>query len=323
MKKLKVMITVTSLSDLVPVGPDQYAFTVLFLDSQGLALSSPYVPDVFDAVVQTSSVSFVIEVPIVEASYTYNDVTVRVLGNQGADCCKNEMVIDIVNDEPPTGELIDVCSSNNSADGIGGTHTFYWTNNTPAQQDVYWEWYTSAYPDRLQVMIDGEVWHDTHCAGPQPNTCVPPGKCCYQEESTYGRIDVPVGSMITFQLDGDCSNTGGTVWNLKTLCAPFAQPPVIYDGSAAVCTIQILDFDTLSAGAIYINKWTGGLSGEYEFACQAEALADIATAIWMQDNSSDPGAGMFFGGLPSGVEYRVWIRDKVNPSCFSFINAIP
>lgn|GEM_PF-3626646 len=221
---------------------------------------------------------------------------------------------------------INICNSSNSAGGVGGSREYVYLNNTSSQLSVYWEWYTSNFPDRLRVQVNNITWFDTFCAGPLPNTCNPPGSCQYQPEYTYGKIDLPVGSTVKFIIDGDCGggSVGGTVWGFKSKCVPFNVAPVTYTGAAIPCSINISQAVTSGGNTIYIDRWGGGTSGQYQFGIQPESAANVTTVNWVQDNTiGDPDAGMLFTGLTTGVNYRVWIRDKNNTGCLAWINRTP
>ncbi|MCE7039252.1 hypothetical protein [Dyadobacter sp. CY312] len=227
--------------------------------------------------------------------------------------------------EPPTGTPIpNICAATYQAAEIGGSAEYYWINNTGATEDIYWEWDTEQFPDRFQALVNNVVWHDTFCAGPLPNSCVVPGNCSYQPAKTYGLIRLADGDKISFRMNGDCGGSGGTVWAFKTSCNPFTEPATEYTGSEKLCTINILDATTGSGGRIYVNQWTGGLTGQYEFGIQLKSASDYNTVNWIQDYAPEPGAGIgiAFDGLVTGSEYRVWIRDKNSTSCNSFTDIV-
>ena len=315
MNTLRIGARINDLGELTQVSPDHYEIYVHLKEHSHPNLpNSPVL-----AQVETTDNDFEVDVPTIGEFTGSTTARIELFKTLNSECCFASAVFTIGEEiVPPTdAQLIDACNTSKTTSGIGGTEKFYWINNTGNYSNIHWEWDTNQFPDRFRVLLNNQVYLDTFCAGPMQNTCNPPGDCGYTPDKTYGMITVPVNGLITFEVIGDCSGSGGTVWGLKTQCNPFGTAPVIYDGSPKACTVEITEH-TILGQTIYLKKWTGAISGQYEFGIQPENTANATTVNWRQDNTEgEVGAGMYFHGLANNTDYRLWIRDKNNTDCIS------
>src|SRR6478609_9432888 len=106
MNNLKLNVTIPSLSLLTPVATDTYMVAVQFLNSVGLPLGSPYIPNTYTDTVTTTSTSFEVNVPIADVDFFYDDVTIKTYADTTSNCCFAKGVFDITNTESGGGEGI-------------------------------------------------------------------------------------------------------------------------------------------------------------------------------------------------------------------------
>lgn len=87
MNNLRFIVTVPSLSDLVPLGNNNYQLVIKFYDGAGNLLSNPNVPNPYIATVNTQTNSFPVNVPIINATYLIEDVKIKAFSNNDSNCC--------------------------------------------------------------------------------------------------------------------------------------------------------------------------------------------------------------------------------------------
>lgn len=103
MNNLKINVTVPSLSQLTPVAPNTYLVPVKFFNSSGAPLNNSNIPNSYVASVVTISNSFSVNVPITDATFTANNVTIKAYTDNVTNCCFAVGVYNIVNTESGGG----------------------------------------------------------------------------------------------------------------------------------------------------------------------------------------------------------------------------
>lgn len=90
-------VTVPSLSMLTHLGGNNYRMVVKFLTAIGDALNSDKIPNSYSQIVNTSSNSFVVKVPISRGNYTIPNVMIKVFSDADGACCYTSTVFTITN----------------------------------------------------------------------------------------------------------------------------------------------------------------------------------------------------------------------------------
>lgn len=102
MNNLKVQVTVSSLSSLTSVGPNQYQVVAKFFTTAGLPLGNPNINNSSTLIITTTSTTFDVNVPVVDADWTINDVVIKIYSNNDTNCCFAVGEFDLVNEQSNT-----------------------------------------------------------------------------------------------------------------------------------------------------------------------------------------------------------------------------
>lgn len=97
MNSIKLNMTVNSLSFLTPIAPNTYGVFVKFLNSSGLPLNNPNIPNTYSATVVTTSTTFDIYVPITDGAWSAPNVTIKAFANADSNCCFTSATISLTN----------------------------------------------------------------------------------------------------------------------------------------------------------------------------------------------------------------------------------
>ena len=97
MNTIRINMTIDSLAKLTLVSPDHYNVVVKFFNSSGAPLDNANIPNTYTALVNTTSTTFNVDVPVVNGSYSIPDVTIKVFTSESLTCCIATSVKTITN----------------------------------------------------------------------------------------------------------------------------------------------------------------------------------------------------------------------------------